>query len=218
MMATTPERRADRLLAALPAIYQEDSFLAGFLDPFEQILLGGRNGDGSGSPGLEETIDRLHELFDPERAPERFLPWLAQWVGIELPEALDVAGRRRLIAAAVELRRLRGTRAGLERILAVATGTLATVAEPFGPDLQIGIHSTIGVDTYVEGIHLGDFHVELSLPRPEGESEWQADERARDVEALSRWIIERERPVHTRYTLTVTRARRAAMDDAREIR
>jgi len=194
MSPTTPDRvaGADRLLAALPAIYGEDPLLASLLAPFERILLGGGD-EGDGAPeGLEEAIDRLHELFDPARAPERFLPWLASWVGSESPEDLDVAVRRRLVAAAVDLGRGRGTPDGLQRVLEMTTGGQARVTEPSGPDFQIGVHSTIGVDAFVEGPDLRCFHVELSSLPESG------------VEEIARRTIERERPAHTSYTLTVS--------------
>lgn len=128
-------------------------------------------------------IDRLPALFDPlateaaePGAPgEDFLDWLASWVGIALDRNWTVARRRRLVAEAPALFRIRGTVAGLKRHIAVYTGVEPRVVEhfrlrrwltlgegklgdtsaPWGPEivkrLQLGDYSEIGSFALVDG-------------------------------------------------------------------
>ena len=67
------------------------------------------------------TLDSLPAYFDPMTAPEQFLDWLAGWVGLELYERWPPDLRRTLIAGAVHRHHERGTRAGLEEIVAIFT-------------------------------------------------------------------------------------------------
>lgn len=94
----------------LPAILREDPMLAAIVRAFEAVLVA----------AVERPLAGLHRHFTPgpglasaERAPDEFLPWLAGWLGLSLRPEWDSATRRRFIAAAVELYRLRGTRAGV---------------------------------------------------------------------------------------------------------
>ena len=111
----------------------------------------------------EETLAHLEDFFNPYRAPDRFVPFLADWVDLEwllvqtpgermltgaqpLPSGL---GRlRELIAASAYLAQMRGTARGLILFLETATGVPGfTIDEAVaGPDgtprpFHIGIHA-----------------------------------------------------------------------------
>ena len=66
-------------LRYLPAVYQQDpvsqEFLERFLSMFETVF-----------SGLEATIERIPEVFDPELTPDEFLDWLAQWLDLGIEE------------------------------------------------------------------------------------------------------------------------------------
>jgi phage tail-like protein len=81
----------------------------------------------------EAVLNDLDAYFDPQRAPDPFVPYLAGWVdlsvlveGVMAPGDVEFpsgTGRlRQLIAIAAYLSRWRGTRAGVQRFLEVATG------------------------------------------------------------------------------------------------
>ena len=64
----------------------------------------------------------LDAYFDPWRCPERFLPLLATWVDLPLPITTGTRRLRELIAVAVGLHQVRGTRRALLAFLEAATG------------------------------------------------------------------------------------------------
>lgn len=70
----------------------------------------------------EAVLSGLESHFDPRRAPERFVPFLARWVGMDLPVTTGLGRLRELVAAAVEISRWRGTARGLRLFLTTATG------------------------------------------------------------------------------------------------
>src|SRR5438105_2847657 len=71
---------------------------------------------------VEGVLGELDAWFDPRRAPAEFVPLLARWVDLDVPVSTGLGRLRELVAARVELSRLRGTAAGLVRFLALATG------------------------------------------------------------------------------------------------
>jgi phage tail-like protein len=220
-MPTNDERpgQASRYLDYLPAIYQQDSqpgqpnFLGRFLLAFEHVLTG--LGDVE-EPGLEEILEGIldpvsglwrrhgvHRYFDPgyppkpehEQAPVEFLEWLAGWVALSLRADLDELRRREFIARAVSLYQWRGTKRGLEEAIRIYT-TMGPVVDELNTPLQIGVHSTIGVDTMLDGGAPHFFRVLLRLPTPDPK------ERSKQAE-VARAIIDLEKPAHTRYRLDV---------------
>jgi phage tail-like protein len=113
----------------LPRLYRSPVAAAGdeqerrerldFLDRFLALF------EGFLTP-LEDQVASAWRLLAPATAPEAALEWLASWLGLELPAALPVARRRRLLRDAVALWRRRGTLAGLRGMLDAVTGDLAT--------------------------------------------------------------------------------------------
>lgn len=95
---TSTPQPLDNPLAVLTAI------IADFYDPAEQ------------------AASELDQYFDPWRCPERFLPLLAAWVDIPLPITTGSRRLRELIAVAVRLHQVRGTRRALLAFLEAATG------------------------------------------------------------------------------------------------
>ena len=65
------------------------------------------------------TLDNLPAYFDPRTAPEHLLDWLAGWVGLELFEKWPPELRRPLVADAVQRHRQRGTKLGVENVVAL---------------------------------------------------------------------------------------------------
>jgi phage tail-like protein len=203
---TTLSGRASSWLEHLPAVFREEEggepgFLGRFLLAFEHVLTGVGDPD---DPGLDERLDRVPEYFSPELAPSDFLDWLAGWVGLTLRADLDAgegAGGRReqargLIADAVPLYRLRGTRRGLEELIRRLAGGLSPTITELSVPMQVGVASRIGVDTRVDGGPPHFFHVLLRLPHPDPAQRQRA-------EALVRAVLDVEKPAHTRYQLDV---------------
>ncbi|QJD84383.1 phage tail protein [Cohnella herbarum] len=127
----TPELRRFRvyfpretLLSYLPAVYQEEEssqdFLARYLSLFGTLF-----------DSVEEQIDGMSKQFDRERVNGRQLRWLGSWLGLDSDEHWRDDTIRRLIRAAPELYRYRGTRRGIEKLVETFTGTAPIIVEPF---------------------------------------------------------------------------------------
>ncbi len=117
-----PNDRADHvpnpvaLITRLPAILQEDEFLAKWLSAFDDVI----------AP-VYVTLDNLDAYVRPAYAPVDFLEWLAGWVDIAMDEEWTEQQRRRIVADAVSLHRRAGTAGGIRDALRLAAGPEATV-------------------------------------------------------------------------------------------
>jgi phage tail-like protein len=180
----TNDEQVSSYLNYLPAIFRQDPFLGRFLLAFEEIL-----------GGLEKQLDSIEHYFDPEKTPVEFLEWLSGWVAISLRADLNEEQRRDFVAQAVPLYRLRGTKPGLETLIQIYTA-LPPVIHEFNTPFQIGVHSTIGVDTMLDGGAPHFFGVTIRLATPD------PGERKRMQEVVTA-IIDLEKPAHTQYKLDV---------------
>jgi phage tail-like protein len=143
-------------------------------------------------PAADEVVlDQLDAFFDPYRAPDAFVPFLAGWVDLErlLLEALEVSaapatplpsgmGRlRELVAAATYLAQWRGTAKGLLHFLETATGARGFVIEEqvAGPDGQ-----------------LRPFHLRVLAPQ-----------ETTSYRVMIERIIESEKPAYVTYELEI---------------
>jgi phage tail-like protein len=194
----------DQIIHYLPLIFQEakpDSLLANLLAAFEKLLLGRDDDAPAGVRGLEQIIADLACYFDPRRAPQEFLPWLAGWVALTLRADLEEARQREVIARIVPLYRIRGTRAGLVEMIELFTEGQAEVRELDDLSLQIEVHSTVGVDTRLDGSPPHTFWVYFTPPADAGLVPGDRAARDRRLYAILQWVIEMAKPAHTAYTL-----------------
>jgi phage tail-like protein len=101
-----------------------------------------------------EHIDALPQLLAPGFAPFSVLPWLAGWLGLELPRIATEAEARELIARAVALYRRRGTPAGICDFVEINTGVRPSVVEAFEErgTWVLDVASSLGFDTGLPAI------------------------------------------------------------------
>jgi phage tail-like protein len=108
-------------LRYLPAAYQKDEascdFLERFLSVFESELY-----------DSEEMISRIPSYFDPLAAPNKFVPWLASWLSLDLYELLGEKNRE-FVLRAVEFYKKKGTASGLTELVTFLTGRRCCVKE-----------------------------------------------------------------------------------------
>jgi phage tail-like protein len=111
-------------LRYLPAVYQEDpasrEFLQRFLSMFETVF-----------SGLEATVERIPELFDPEHTPKEFLDWLAQWLNLGMEEDWSSEVKSRLIRQAASLYQKKGRPDGLAEFIEIVTAKRPVIQESF---------------------------------------------------------------------------------------
>jgi phage tail-like protein len=172
------------LFASLPATYRSGG-TAGFVYRLVRLF-------GGILAAVEETVDGIHNCLSPLRAPAEFLPWLASWVALTLDETWPVEKRREHISKAVELYRWRGTVRGIKTFVEIYTGMVPDIIEDFMRGWQIGVRSTVGVDTklYELGEDVHSFSVVVhSL------AELTPDQKQKVV-----GIVEMQKPAHTRVT------------------
>ena len=203
-MTDVTANEVSSLLKYLPATFQEGSrgnepnFLARFLLGFEDVLLG----RDVALEGFEQKIAAVHRYFEPgadlvepERAPREFLQWLAGWVALTLRDDLDDEPQRRFIANAVQLYRRRGTKRGIVDFLNIFTEVGTSYIDERNDAFQIGVHSQIGVDTWVNGGPAFAFVVHIKL-RPTTDLAVIEAKRA-----IACAIVDLQKPAHTSYTL-----------------
>ncbi|MFE7784244.1 phage tail protein [Streptomyces nigrescens] len=167
----------------LPAVYADDDFAQRFVEGLDVVL----------AP-LFNVLDCLESYFTPALAPEDFVDWLTTWVGTELDGTEPLATRRRAVATAVSLHRVRGTRRGLSDAVQLAFGVRPEIIEsggatwsrrPLGPfpgsphpglRVTLRVHDPAAVDPHrlhavvaaARPAHL-PFAAEVThLPTPEG--------------------------------------------------
>ncbi|MFF4282785.1 hypothetical protein ACFY0Z_28905 [Streptomyces kronopolitis] len=109
------------LRAMLPESYREGDFADRFIAGFDDVL----------AP-LIETLDCLAAYFGPRTAPADFLEWMLSWTGTQLPDAVDVTGRRNAMLLGQRLHGLRGTRAGLELLAREVLHSTVQITESGG--------------------------------------------------------------------------------------
>src|SRR6185295_8950531 len=111
-------------LRYLPAVYQEDpvsrEFLQRFLAMFETVF-----------SGLEATIEKLPEVFDPEHTPVEFLDWLAQWLDLGIEEDWSPEVKSTLIRRAASLYQKKGRPDGLAEFIEIVIGKRPRIQESF---------------------------------------------------------------------------------------
>jgi phage tail-like protein len=205
-----PVRSPNSLIDYLPAIYQEDPFLGKFLLAFQKVLLGVDDSvsitslkDDIKFQPLEERIASIAILFDPigdgkeQRTPIDFLNWLAGWVALSLRDDWEEEAQRRFISRIVSLYKQRGTKTGMTEMLKTYTGMGVEVNDEFPNSIQIGVTSTVGIDTWIsEGLpHY--FKVKIVLEKLN-------DLNLERKRQIAQAIIEQEKPAHTFYSLEVT--------------
>jgi phage tail-like protein len=109
-------------LDQLPAVYAEDpqarDFIERFLSVFDAQL-----------EQIDEVLARRSALLDADALPDDALGWLAGLLGTGFEAEMPVANRRRLLCAAPDLFRRRGTPQGLVDTLEIALGASCTVEE-----------------------------------------------------------------------------------------
>ena len=178
----------------LPGIYQDaDEENADFLQRF--LLISAHL-----TCGVEESLEFVHELFDPRITNARWLPWLASWLAMPLLEGWSEEKRREIIQRTPELYRKRGTGEGLRLALRLFADVTAEVHEgewPY-PGLVIGRSSTIGKDTVLSPPVFVSQCFTVELPDRKDEI---SRERLRTVQAL----VETEKPAHAHYALVFER-------------
>lgn len=179
-------------LGYLPAIFAEDPQLGRFLLAFEQVLSGLPGSEGEPRRGLEEIIAAIPQLFDPLATPREFLDWLAGWVALGLRADWSDDQQRSFLANIVSLYRRRGTRQNLIELLRIYTGLDPDISEGENTVFQIGDHSTIGVDTQIDGSAPHYFRVTVNIPNPNPATLQRQNQ-------IIRALIDLEKPAHTAY-------------------
>ncbi|HEU4655138.1 MAG TPA: phage tail protein [Steroidobacteraceae bacterium] len=134
---------AEDLREYLPLTYRRhDQDTEGFLGRWLALLRGefGR---------IEEFLDDMPRVANVRFAPPSALSWLAQWLGLELPQIADDAERRTLLARAVQLFARRGTKASIAEFVALHTGIKPAIVESFAERSIwiLGSSSRLDLDT-----------------------------------------------------------------------
>lgn len=116
-------------LRYLPAIYRENERSAAFLERFLSVF-------ESTFVGIEEGIESVTRLFDSAGVPVEDVPWLGEWLGVEIDETWPESAQRELIDRAPELFRKRGTRAGVVRTIGIFLGDSVEVPDTWKVALE----------------------------------------------------------------------------------
>lgn len=211
------EPNPSRYLRELPAVFQEDRILRRYLLAFEALLSGLPAGSLSSEqaaaaerillqPPLERVIENLDAFFRPysrdgtRQAPAEFLPWLAGWAALNLRADWDETTRRQFLQEVVSLYRLRGTKAGLHRLLQLYVGQ----------EVPITIYDGCDADRppgALRQIFDGDGSFRFEPPPHYFQVEMTLKDRdpvlLQRKQLIAMAIIEQEKPAHTFYALRI---------------
>jgi len=164
----------------LPSNFQGNEFLCSFLMVFQHIM-----------NDTTITLDNMHEYFRPMESPSRFLPVLANWLGIHLDTLGGEEEVRRFLQYAIPLYRYRGTALGLRAHLTIVSGVVPEIIEGEIPysTMEIETDGDAETDLMDSGGEKSLFTIHFPVPRSSFSDVM--------IQRLS-LIAQREKPVHTR--------------------
>jgi len=142
---------------------------------------------------FESVLDDISSYFDPLLAREDFLPWLASWTALVLRADWSAEQKRKALAQIIPLYRKRGTKPGLEEYLKIYAGEGVTIFDEHD-QFQVGVTSTVGVNTIVGGLPAHFFRVNVKFTTPDLA---ELSRKAASVRA----VLDIEKPAHTYYGL-----------------
>ncbi|HXZ08808.1 MAG TPA: phage tail protein [Paraburkholderia sp.] len=212
----------ERLLNHLPAIYRaadQSGQLHALLAAFEEILLAS---DDPKAPAIAQQIDAIPALFAPlgldpsghahARTPDRFLPWLAQWVAFSPYQQFPAQRLREIIAGIVPLYGRRGTRRYLKTLLKLCFDGVSDITIDENPlhGFTIGL-ARLGHDTVLIRDARSRFRLEMVIRESSAEAQhepWQS------LEKRVRAVVDFAKPAHTVYELVLRRGTTNAEETA----
>jgi len=181
------------LAHGLPAVYRDPdgalgdpggSFVRRFISALDAVL-----------EPVFVALDNLPAYFDPLTAPEHFLDWLAGWVGLELYEKWPPALRRTLIAGAVQRHHQRGTKAGIEEIVAIFTDAQHVTVEESGGvwERAAAALDDGGAPAFPVAVASGSW---MTITVAIGEERNGRKHEVDELTELVRRVVERVKPAH----------------------
>lgn len=105
----------------LPGLFHDDDFTQRFTGALDEVL----------AP-IFVTLDAIEAYVDPWLAPEDFLTWISQWVGMPIDEDLPEARKRALVANAAAIHTWAGTARGIADLVEIYTGVRPEVEDSGG--------------------------------------------------------------------------------------
>jgi phage tail-like protein len=105
----------------LPGLFHDDDFTQRFTAALDDVI----------AP-IFLTLDAIEAYVDPWLAPEDFLTWLSEWLGIPIEEDLPEQQRRMLVARAATLYGWAGTARGIADLVEAYTGIRPQVEDTGG--------------------------------------------------------------------------------------
>lgn len=185
----------------LPSNYQSLDFLRNFLMVFQHVM-----------NDTSMKLDNMHEYFRPMDCPSRFLPVLADWLGIHLDTLGGEDEVRRFLQHAITLYRYRGTATGLRAHLAIVSGVVPEIIEGEIPYSAMEIMDDAAVEANVFEADSNESCFTVFFP---------VLRETFDDTLLKRLslIVQQEKPVHAkcfisfRHAATATRAVTTIADD-----
>jgi phage tail-like protein len=177
-------------LRYLPAVYQEDERSRDFLERFLSLFEGFFT-------QIEGQIAHIVRYFDADAVDGDFLRWLASWLAITVDEHWSETQLREIVRRAPELYMQRGTRAGIEAMVALFTGETPFIVEHFqlqcaqSPQVKRVFEQLYGVDPYCFCVLLKPSQVSSDAVRQTLERLLDADKPAHTcagLVALQPWI------------------------------
>ena len=105
----------------LPGLFHDDDFSQRFTAALDEVI----------AP-IFLTLDAIEAYVDPWLAPDDFLTWLSDWLGIPIEEDLPEAQRRMLVARAATLYGWAGTARGIADLVEAYTGIRPEVEDTGG--------------------------------------------------------------------------------------
>lgn len=105
----------------LPGLFHDDDFTQRFCAALDDVL----------AP-VFLTLDAIEAYVDPWLAPDDFLTWLSEWLGIEIEEDLAEDRKRAMVARAAHLYGWAGTAKGIADLVETYTGVRPEVVDTGG--------------------------------------------------------------------------------------
>ena len=176
-------------LRYLPELYSYDDFMNRFLMFFESFW-----------KPVNQQISQVENYFDPDLAPESFLPWLASWVGMAIDDSFPKDRIRMLIRNAIPFHHGRGTANSLKLFLEMYSGGSVEIRERKAQNMVLGSSVTLG-----DGLALGRENkpntvvVDITVPSSELErTGFTREKYAMKIREFIRDIV----PAHTVFSLS----------------